>query len=148
MPILNYTTQVDANKTVGEIYGILARSGAKEISTEYHNGQTSAIRFVMIHADHPLCFRIEPRPDGVLKSMQRDNVAYAKRTAIQAHRVAWRIMKNAVEAQIAIFESQQGDMAEVFLPYAIDGKGDSFYKIFTDQRIKSLNPAPEYLEEQ
>lgn len=138
MPILNYTTQIDANKTVGEIYSILSRSGAREISTEYGNGQITAIRFVMTHADQPLAFRIEPRPDGVLRSMARDNLSYAKRTAIQAHRVAWRIMKNAIESQMAIFESMQGDIAEVFLPYAIDSNGQSFYKVFSEVRIKAL----------
>lgn len=138
MPILNYTTSVEVTKTVGEIYSLLARSGAREISTEYGNGQITAIRFVMTHADQPLSFRIEPRPDGVLKSMNRDRVPQGKRTAVQAQRVAWRIMKNAVEAQMAIFESLQGDIAEVFLPYAIDGQGESFYRAFTNTRIKAL----------
>lgn len=28
MPILNYTTEVNADKTIGEIFGILSRAGA------------------------------------------------------------------------------------------------------------------------
>lgn len=147
MPILNYTTQVEPEKTVGEIYSILSKAGASEIAFEHANGQVAAIKFTMLHADHPLTFRMQPRPDGVLRSMQRDGVPHSRRTAKQAHRVSWRILKNAVEAQIAMYQSLQGDIAEVFLPYAIDGNGDSFYHIFTEQRIKALTAGQPPAEE-
>jgi hypothetical protein len=136
MPILNYTTKVPANQTVSEIHAILSRVGAREVSTEYDKGEVSAIRFVMTHADQPLSFRIEARPAGVLKSMARDKAP--NRTPKQAQKVAWRILKNAIEAQMAIYESQQGDVAEIFLPYAIDNNGKSFYAVFTEVRVKAL----------
>lgn len=138
MAILNYTTEVPAAKTVGQIYEILAKSGAHEISFEHHNGQVSAIKFAVIHAEAPLWFRISPNPTGVLKAMQRDKVAPRYCNAQQAHKVAWRIVKDAIEAQMAIFMSQQGEIAEVFLPYAIDGEGRSVYRAFTEQRVKAL----------
>jgi len=138
MGILNYTTSISVEKTVGEIYSILARAGAKEIAYEQNNGRVVAVKFQIVHADRPLWFRMAPRPDGVLRSMNDNKVERRYRTAKQAERTAWRIMKDAVEAQMAIFETQQGDIAEVFLPYALDSVGESFYKAFTAQRTKAL----------
>ena len=42
----------------------------------------------------------------------------------QAVRVAWRIVKDWVEAQMALVETQMVTTAEVFLPYAVmkDGR--------------------------
>ena len=41
----------------------------------------------------------------------------------QAQKVAWRIIKDWVEAQMAIVEAQMADVAEVFLPYAVTNTG-------------------------
>ncbi|MCH8134806.1 MAG: hypothetical protein IIB77_02370, partial [Proteobacteria bacterium] len=40
------------------------------------------------------------------------------RTREQASRVAWRIIKDWLRAQLAIIETEQAEMVEVFLPYA------------------------------
>lgn len=138
MGILNYTSEVPAAKTIGQLYEIIAQSGAHEISFEHKDGDAVALKFCIMHAEKPLWFRIKPNPAGVLSSMERDKVPPRYQNDKQAHRTAWRILKDAVEAQLAIFQSEQGDLAEVFLPYAIDSTGTSFYEIFTEGRQKSL----------
>jgi hypothetical protein len=45
MPILNYTTKIDAKKTVGEIQDILASHGASKIMIDYENSVPIAITF-------------------------------------------------------------------------------------------------------
>ena len=141
MAILNYTTTISAEKTVGEIHSILAKAGASEIAYEHSNGQVVAVKFQIIHADQPLWFRMAPRPDGVLVSMNRDRAERRYRTASQAHRTAWRILKDAIEAQMAIYQTQQGDIAEIFLPYALDSNNQTFYAAFTESRVKALKAA-------
>ncbi|GAH98879.1 unnamed protein product [marine sediment metagenome] len=48
MPLLNYTTQIEAVKTVGEIQGILAAHGAKSILTDYADDHTiKALSFIV-----------------------------------------------------------------------------------------------------
>ncbi len=46
----------------------------------------------------------------------------------QAQKVAWRITKDWVAAQLAIVEAKLAEMAEVFLPYAITKTGNTLYK--------------------
>lgn len=139
MAILNYTTTVSAEKAIGEIYAILTKAKAKEISFENDDdGNTSAIKFMIVFLDNPLWFRLQPNVSGVLEAMQRDRVQNKFCNARQAQNTAWRILKDAIEAQLAIVQSNQGEMAQVFLPYAVDGDGRSVFQHFTEGRQKLL----------
>ncbi|MGH9962238.1 MAG: hypothetical protein ACREBC_34800, partial [Pyrinomonadaceae bacterium] len=75
---------MSAEKTIGEIYSILAKARVDEISYEQNNGQVNAVKFLIMKDKAPLWFRIAPNPEGVLKSMQRDKVATRSRSAVQA----------------------------------------------------------------
>ena len=134
MAILNYTTQINANKTIGEIQAILAKKGANQISVDYENGQPAGLRFQIVFLDQPVYFRLPCNVEGVYKSLCNSKVPSSKRTLDQARRVAWRIIKDWVEAQLAIVESNQAEMAEVFLPYAIDKEDRTFFQSFSEQR--------------
>lgn len=144
MPILNYTTQVEAEKTVGEIYQILLKAKAKEIGFENDSdGDTIAVKFCIFFAGDLLWFRLAPNYKGVLEAMKRDKVAPRFLNLRQAFNVGWRIIKDAIEAQIAIVQSNQGEIAEVFLPYAIDGEGRTVFQVFTENRTKQLSAKSE-----
>ena len=135
MAILNYTTQINENKSVGEIQTILARQGAKQIVVDYENGFPSALNFQIIFNGQPVFFRLPCNVDGVHHSLcNAPKVPHTKRTKEQARRVAWRIIKDWIEAQLAIVESRQAEMTEVFLPYALDNKGKTFFHSFAEQR--------------
>lgn len=74
-------------------------------------------------------FSLPANYSGVLRSMKNDKkVPRHKCNEEQAQRVAWRIIKDWVEAQMAIVQAQLADMAEVFLPYAITKNGNTLYK--------------------
>lgn len=136
---LNFTTQIAAEKTIGEIYAILMKAKAQEISFENGNGSTTAVKFCIKFLENPLWFRLAPNVDGVYKAMERDNVQPRYRNKTQALNTAWRIMKDAIEAQMAIVQSNQGEIAEVFLPYAYDlESGRTVFAHFKDNRQKQL----------
>jgi hypothetical protein len=56
---------------------------------------------------------------GVPRSLQ---------TKDQALRVAWRITKSWIEAQVAFIETMMVTTAQVFLPYAVTNTGQSLYE--------------------
>ena len=60
-------------------------------------------------------------------------------TKEQALRVSWRIVKDWVEAQMAIVEAKLADVAEVFLPYAITKTGTTLYKEIQGNGMKLLS---------
>lgn len=120
MPILNYTTSIAVEKTTGEIQGKLARSGAQAVMTEYDSEHVlCALSFRMMCSGIMVSFRLPAQIDRIYVLLQRDDKVPRKlKTRDQAARVAWRIIKDWIEAQLAIVEAEQAEMVEVFLPYA------------------------------
>src|SRR3990167_10430966 len=105
MPLLNYTTQIQASKTVSEITNILVAHHAHSILTNY--GQDGQIESLSFEVDTPhgvASIRLPVDPDAVLRVMSKYGSRVPKRLQCkaQAIRVAWRIIKDWVEAQMAI----------------------------------------------
>src|SRR5688572_11290030 len=129
MAILNYTTQVESEKTIAEIQKILVKHGAHKIVTDYKNSLPSAVTFCLTLKDNLIAFSLPANPEGVLRAMKKDSkIPRSKCTEEQAQRVAWRIVKDWVEAQMAIVEAQLAELAEVFLPYAVTKNGSTLYQ--------------------
>lgn len=129
MAILNYTTSIACEKTIMEIQKCLVMHGATKIVTDYTDQIPTALTFCLILNDNLTAFSLPANYSGVLRSM-RNNPKVPRRliTDEQALKVSWRIIKNWVEAQMAIVEAQLADVAEVFLPYAITKNGTTLYK--------------------
>ncbi len=140
MAILNYTTSIDCEKSIGEIQKCLVKHGAHKIVTDYENGMPSSVTFCLTLNGNTVGFSLPANYSGVLRAMRNDRkVPRSKCTEEQAQRVSWRIVKDWVEAQMAIVESQLADMAEVFLPYAITKNGNTLYKEVQSNGMLMLN---------
>jgi hypothetical protein len=50
--------------------------------------------------------------------------------------VAWRIIKDWVEAQMAILESQMVQMEEIFLPYMVNRQGQTFFEAYQKKLLE------------
>lgn len=56
----------------------------------------------------------------------------------QAQRVGWRILKNWVEAQLAIIETKMVTVDQIYLPYATGKDGKTIYDRFVENRSKFM----------
>lgn len=135
MPLLNYTTSIDAYKTIAEIQQLLAKVGASAILTEFDDtGTIVALSFKMKLGDQEISFRLPTDWRPVLETMKQHKArriwdySDIRLTEDQARRVAWRITKDWVEAQLAIVETRMVTTAQVFLPYAVTATGQSLYE--------------------
>lgn len=131
MPILNYTTTIAPEKTLTEIQKRLVRIGAQAIMSEFDgSGVMCALSFRINHQGQPVTFRLPARLDSIYRVLANDpKVPMKLKTHEQASRVAWRIIKDWVEAQAAIVEAEQAEVIEVFLPYAQDpNTGNTLYQ--------------------
>lgn len=145
MPILNYTTQVAAEKTCGQIQKALASAGAQAIMHEYDDdGVLESLSFRISCHGVMLFFRLPANIDKIYVILQNDDRVTRKlRTREQAGRVSWRIIKDWVEAQLAIVEAGQAEMAEVFLPYVQEpGTGKTLYQALQEKGFKQLGHLP------
>lgn len=139
MPILNYTTTIDPLKTVGEIQIILVKGGAKNVSIDYMDGLPTAITFVIDLNGEFVNFRLPSNHQGVYKAICKDGkIPIRFKTQEQARRVAWRIVKDWVEAQLAVIQAGLATLPEVFLPYAITSSGLTLYESVSQNGLKML----------
>jgi len=149
MPLLNYTTTIQAVKTVGEIQNILAKHGAKSILIDYDDaGHIEALAFCVgtMHGD--ISIRLPILPDSVLKVLQRQAIPIRYKNRPQAIRIAWRIVKDWTEAQMAILETEMVQMEQIFLPYIIGETGKTIYESFLENRLQLMQPNPKEDETQ
>lgn len=101
--------------------GILATKGAQSIMIDYQQGEPTGISFKIEVRGVPVAFSLPCNIEGAFKAMQRMNIAPRYQTKDQSKRTAWRILKTWIEAQMALIECGQAEVAEVFLPYMIVG---------------------------
>lgn len=128
MAILNYTTKIDSTKTISEITQCLVKHGATKIVSDYENGIPVSVTFTININENPVFYSLPANYAGVLRAMEKSkSVPRSLCSKEQAIRVSWRIIKDWVEAQMAIVEADLAEMAEVFLPYAITKNGNTFY---------------------
>lgn len=134
MPILNYTTKVDVYTTLGAIQSILVKHGARKIVQDYDSaGHICALSFLI---DTPLGVRgvrLPANASAVFAVLQEQKV---KCDRAQAERVAWRIIKDWLEAQMAILEARMVQVDEIFLPYMLDSGGEhTFFEAYRNNML-------------
>lgn len=133
MPILNYTTKVDIYTTIGQIQGNLVKHGAKKIMQDYdENGRISALCFAVETPCGIQGIKMPANVQAVQKVLEKQKV---KADYEQAERVAWRIIKDWVEAQMAILESEMVSIEEIFLPYMINKTGETIYQLYKQNQL-------------
>jgi hypothetical protein len=140
MALLNYTTKIEAVKTVNEIQSILAKHGARSILTEYDNdGLLKALSFIVVTPRGDAEIRLPTDPDAVLRVITKQNrLGKVPRTFVnkpQAVRVAWRIIKDWTEAQMAILETEMVKMEQIFLPYVVTNNGQTLFEAYESKNL-------------
>jgi hypothetical protein len=142
MPILNYSTTIAVEKSMGEVIGALTRRGVTRISSTFDDdGKPAGIAFTMKTDYGVREFELPVRVEGVLKAMTADkNVPRSKCTHTQASMVAWRIAKDWLAAQSALIDAELATLDEVMMPYMVgNAKGETVYQIVRAQGLKELS---------
>jgi hypothetical protein len=137
MPLLNYTTEVAASRTIGAVHALLVEAGARAIQTEYSNvGIPTSVAFAMETAFGLRYFSLPVNSKRVEAVLRRDqHVAPRYKTPEQAERVAWRIVKDWLEAQVAIIRTEMVTLDQVMLPYMRGDNGQTVYEVYRDQQL-------------
>lgn len=132
MAILNYTTTVDAFKTVSEIEYILMKHKAKSIMKNYDGESITGLSFLIDTGTQQVPVRLPVKVEECLEVLRREKKnsprSNIKATKEQAERVAWRILKDWVEAQMALLDIEMVELQEIFLPYIEIPNGQTIYQ--------------------
>lgn len=133
MPIMNYTTKIDVFSSLSEIQAQLVKHGAKKIMQDYDDsGHITSLSFLIETPDGPRAIRLPASVDAVWAVLAQQKV---KCDRDQAERVAWRILKDWVAAQMAILESEMVQMDEIFLPYMVNDSGQTLFQCYRNKQL-------------
>lgn len=139
MAILNYTTQIDAFKTVSEIEYILMKHKAKSIMKNYEGESISGLSFLIDTGRQQVPVKLPVRIDECLEVLKREKKnsprSNIKATREQAERVAWRILKDWIESQMALLDIEMVRFEEIFLPYIELQGGETIYEKLNRQQF-------------
>jgi hypothetical protein len=140
MAILNYTTSINTEKTAAEIQKKLALAKAQAVLCEYDDDTVMCAMSFRTMTPHGLIFfRLPVNTQGVFNALRADDkVPKRLKTKEQAAKVAWRILKDWIEAQLAIVDAEMADITEVFLPYAQGQDGLTMYQSIKQSEFKAL----------
>ena len=133
MTIKNYTTKIVVEKTVAEIESILAKHGALKIQKEYYgDGSVKGIAFIVQVNEQQIPFVLPVDLDAWIALLNRavDEGKLPKRfhnDSAQGARIGWRVIKDWVDAQLALVETQTVKIEQVFMPYAMNSNGKTLY---------------------
>jgi len=140
MPLLDYSTKIPYERTMSQVEAILMVHGAKDIYKKIDNqGHVYALIFTLPSPDGNLPIRLPIDANATFEVLKKQcqNRQVAKRFATEDHarRVAWRIIKDWLEAQVWLVETQMAKMEEILLPYMMVTKDKTLYETMIDRHF-------------
>lgn len=138
MALKNYTTKVPADRSVQEIQKMLSLHGATGVLTEYEKGtgriaslcfQISLDKYAAPNNKaRVIGFRLPLRWEEARKVMISQKIRRADVDEDYCYRVAWRILRDWVDVQMALVEMEMAQLEEIFLPYTVQRNNKTLYE--------------------
>lgn len=150
MATLNYSTTIAASKTLGEIQQLLADHGAARIGLDYDAGRAVGVTFTLATPHGPRSFRLPADVPAMHRLLITEDAAgklkagtKATRSSLeQAERVAWRIIKDWLAAQLALVASQMVTVDQAMLAYLLVDDDHTLYEVYRARELAVTEPLP------
>ena len=119
-PTLNYTTTIEATKTVAEMQRMLGEHGAEAVVVNYRDRQPVGLSFQLETPHGMRAYALPVHSDQVLATLRdqarqrigelaKPSVARRACTPEQAHRVAWRVLEGLAHRPTRAHPDPHGD---------------------------------------
>lgn len=133
---LNYTTVIDPMKSVGECTALLVKHGASAIGTTWDEGKATGLTFQIktVHGvrQYSLPVNIQGTYVALQKAVTAGRIPGRHGNMEQAERTGWRVLKDWLEAQLALIEAGVAEIQEVMLPYMHLDQLTTVYQAFLE----------------
>jgi len=140
---LNYTTTIDSGKTAVECIEILTKHGATHVGLAVGESRLpDGLEFVIKTPYGPRAYSLPVNIPGTQRALKKAwqehkiEPRYAEPT--QARRVAWRVLKDWLEAQLALIEAGAVDLPQVMLPYMKVDDTHTLYSAWAENEQRAL----------
>ena len=141
---LNYTTVIDPAKSAGECVAMLAAHGVTGIGQTFDGkglpmGLTFQIATPWGPRRYSLPINVKGTEKALAKAYQRRDIAMRYTGLDQAQRVAWRVMKDWLEVQLALIQAGVAELDQVMLPYMhTDDAGTTVWERYAVEQNERL----------
>jgi hypothetical protein len=141
---LNYTTSIDAEKTALECVTMLMKHGARNVALSVGedrnpDGLDFAIQLPWgVTRAYSVPINIAGTERALKKAVAARRIRPGFATPDQARRVAWRVMKDWLEVQIALIEAGAVELEQVMLPYMRVAADKTVYSVWVADEMRQL----------
>lgn len=135
MPLKNSTS--NSPQTFDKIQKVLTTHGADKIMFDYakdRSGRLEAISFSLEIDGQLRGFKLPAKVENVVAILYGGKDRWGnKKTPTQAqrdqaYRTAWANIRDWIDAQMALIDTEQAKLEEVFLPYMLASDGRTLYE--------------------
>jgi hypothetical protein len=133
---------------MAECQSILAAAGAASVAVHFDDGQPAGLSFSLRTPHGPRNFTLPvdvAAMQAVLVKAERDGQFTSLRKAASkwtsrehAAAVAWRVVKDWLEANLALIAAQMATLDEVMLPYLHVGEGRTLWQAYREREQAAL----------
>ena len=139
MNIKNYTSSVEASKSMARIEELLVEIGATNINKQYENKICTGITFLLYYQQlqQTLPFHLKAQTEECFlilwKDVKRPRPDTKDQLQKQAAKTAWKILSDWTEIQCSMILLGQAKPLQMFLPFVYDAKNNEtlFDKVST-----------------
>ncbi|TWI85863.1 hypothetical protein IQ13_1032 [Lacibacter cauensis] len=147
MNIKNYTSNVEASKSMARIEELLVEIGATNINKQYANKVCTGITFLLFdqQLQQTLPFHLKAQTEECFlvlwKDVKRPRPDTKATLQAQANKTAWQILSNWTEIQCSMILLGQAKPLQMFLPFMYDHKSnETLFDKVTNGKVKLLMP--------
>jgi hypothetical protein len=142
---LNYTTTVSADKSAMECISILIKHGAKNVGMSLGEDRVpDGLDFVVSTPWGLQQYSLPINMSGTEKALKqawRDGRIDPRFTSPEhARRVAWRVIKDWLESQLALVEAGVADLPQVMLSFMKVSPDQTMYQAVVENQMRALEP--------
>lgn len=137
MPLKDYSTTVPVHRSIGEITEALVKAGARGVAQGYSaEGHVTGLEFAIPMPGGMAHYQLPVSADAVGKTLAKQKVQARFQAWEHVERVAWRIMRDWVLAQLAIIETQMVSLPQVMLPYLRTESGETVFERWESRQLE------------
>lgn len=145
MNIKNYTSSVEASKSMARIEELLVEIGATNINKQYENKLCTGITFLLFdqQLQQTLPFHLKAQTEECFlilwKVVKRPRPDTKEQLQKQAAKTAWKILSDWTEIQCSMILLGQAKPLQMFLPFVYDAKNnETLYEKVSNGKAKLL----------
>jgi hypothetical protein len=139
----NYTSEMTIERSIERIEKAVVAAGAIQFYKEYKEGIVVGVVFVIPTKQGEMPIRLPARSEQAAKKIYGSGAISGAQWE-QAKRTAWANLRDWVEAQMALIQTEMVQVEEVFLPYWAVNKSQTLFEVMkqNDYKLPKLT-APE-----